>query len=84
MQAAAWSDAIQGFEAEDGSDRIFRNALSRFATGVTVVTTKGPDGPVGMTANSFASISMDPPLVMWAPARAARRFSFFDGEPELL
>ncbi|WBU57855.1 flavin reductase family protein [Paracoccus sediminicola] len=57
--------------------RAFRDALGQFGTGVTVVTAMGDDGPVGMTANSFASISMEPPLVMWSPAKASRRFRHF-------
>lgn len=55
----------------------FRHALGRFATGVTVVTTEADQGPVGITANSFASVSLDPPLVLWSPARASRRFAVF-------
>lgn len=43
----------------------FRAALGRFATGVTVVTVDGPDGDHGMTVNSFASVSLDPPLVLF-------------------
>jgi len=43
----------------------FRNALGRFASGVTVVTAKGPDGqPVGITVSAFSSVSLDPPLVL--------------------
>ena len=57
------------------TERRFRDALGQFATGVTVVTTLGPQGPVGITANSFASLSLDPPLVLWSPARASRRFA---------
>ena len=57
--------------------RAFRAALGRFATGVTVVTTQTPDGPMGFTANSFASVSLDPPLVLWSPARASSRFAIF-------
>lgn len=57
--------------------RLFRDALGRFATGVTVVTIRGPDGPMGFTANSFASLSLDPALVLWSPARASQRFPFF-------
>ncbi|MBB5515111.1 flavin reductase (DIM6/NTAB) family NADH-FMN oxidoreductase RutF [Rubricella aquisinus] len=57
--------------------RDYRDALGTFPTGVTVVTTMTEGGPVGITANSFASLSLDPPLVMWAPARASRRFSAF-------
>lgn len=49
----------------DGRD--FRNALGRFATGVCVITTLNEKGEaIGMTANSFASVSLDPPLVLWS------------------
>jgi flavin reductase (DIM6/NTAB) family NADH-FMN oxidoreductase RutF/AraC-like DNA-binding protein len=59
--------------AQDRFDRRdFRNALGQFATGVTVVTTRTPDGRrVGMTANSFSSLSLDPPLVLWSVAHDA-------------
>ncbi|RID90723.1 flavin reductase [Gemmobacter lutimaris] len=57
--------------------RDFRDALGRFATGVTLVTTEGPQGPLGFTANSFASVSLDPALVLWSPARSASRFPAF-------
>ncbi|MDD9921344.1 MAG: flavin reductase family protein [Boseongicola sp.] len=60
------------------TSRQFRDALSNFATGVTVVTCRGPEGPVGITANSFASLSLDPPLVLWSPARASKRFAAFE------
>jgi flavin reductase (DIM6/NTAB) family NADH-FMN oxidoreductase RutF len=47
--------------------RDFRNALGSFATGVTIITAKGPDGRlVGLTCNSFASVSLEPPLVLWS------------------
>lgn len=60
------------------SERELRDALGRFATGVTVVTAQGPDGPLGITANSFASVSLTPPLVLWSPARRSRRFPAFE------
>ncbi len=63
--------------APQSDPRAFRNALGRFATGVTVITTQGPDGPLGFTANSFAALSLDPPLVLWSPARASARFAVF-------
>jgi flavin reductase (DIM6/NTAB) family NADH-FMN oxidoreductase RutF len=45
----------------------FRQALGQFATGVTVVTALSDQGqPVGLTVNSFASLSLDPPLVLWS------------------
>ncbi len=47
--------------------RAFRDALGSFATGVTIVTAKGADGMLaGLTINSFASVSLDPPLVLWS------------------
>ncbi len=47
--------------------RKFRNALGSFATGVAVVTARDEHGqPVGLTINSFASVSLDPPLVLWS------------------
>jgi flavin reductase (DIM6/NTAB) family NADH-FMN oxidoreductase RutF len=47
--------------------REFRNALGTFATGVTVVTAAGEDGRLlGMTVNSFAAVSLEPPLVLWS------------------
>nr|WP_302895739.1 flavin reductase family protein [Mesorhizobium sp. LMG 17147] len=54
-----------------------RNAFGRFATGVTVVTTGTADGPVAITANSFSSVSLDPPLVLWSIGRHSRRFEAF-------
>lgn len=57
--------------------RSLRDAFGTFATGVTVITTTTPEGPVGITANSFASLSLDPPLLLWSPARASRRFAAF-------
>ena len=61
--------------------RAFRDALGAFATGVTIVTTDSPEGPVGITANSFASVSLDPPLVLWSPAKASHRFVHFAHAP---
>lgn len=59
------------------TERAFRDALSAFATGVTVITAPSPLGSMGMTANSFSSLSLDPPLVLWSPARSSRRFGIF-------
>jgi 3-hydroxy-9,10-secoandrosta-1,3,5(10)-triene-9,17-dione monooxygenase reductase component len=52
--------------------RQFRDVLGRFASGVTVVTTMSSDGPVGMTCQSFSSVSLDPPLVLFVPAKTSR------------
>jgi 3-hydroxy-9,10-secoandrosta-1,3,5(10)-triene-9,17-dione monooxygenase reductase component len=58
--------------------REFRNALGTFATGVTVITARTADGsPAGLTANSFNSVSLDPPLVLWGLAKSARSMPVF-------
>lgn len=57
--------------------RAYRDALGCFATGVTVITTLTKAGPLAFTANSFSSVSMDPPLLMWCPARASLRHDAF-------
>ena len=49
-----------------------------FATGVTIVTTMTQNGPLGMTVNSFTTVSLDPPLVLWSPARKSNRFPAFE------
>lgn len=57
--------------------RAYRAALGTFATGVTVVTITTDSGPIGITANSFASVSLDPALILWSPAKSSSRFSAF-------
>ncbi|GAB2760374.1 hypothetical protein GCM10027020_10990 [Nocardioides salsibiostraticola] len=52
--------------------RNFRDVLGRFASGVTVVTTTSNGVPVGMTCQSFSSVSLDPPLVLFVPAKTSR------------
>lgn len=59
------------------TQRQFRTTLGCFATGVTVVTVGTDAGPLGMTANSFSSVSMDPPLVLWCPAHSSERYMHF-------
>lgn len=61
-----------GATATRAAEREFRDVLSRFCSGVTVVTSLLDGEPVGMTCQSFASVSLDPPLVMFVPARTAR------------
>ncbi|MGE5337291.1 MAG: flavin reductase family protein [Gemmatimonadota bacterium] len=56
----------------------YRRALSQFATGITVVTTRASSGePAGITVNSFNSVSLDPPLVLWSLALRASAFDAF-------
>ena len=59
--------------------REFRSALGAFATGVTVVTAAAPDGSrTGVTANSFNSVSLDPPMILWSLARNSRSLAIFE------
>lgn len=56
----------------------FRDVLGRFATGVTVVTTCDAAGVKhGLTANSFSSVSLDPPLILWCQASASKSYPAF-------
>ncbi len=63
--------------------RALRNAFGAFATGVTVVTTLQPDGtPRGFTANSFTSVSLDPPLLLVCVAKSAHSAEVFATAPQ--
>ena len=58
--------------------RDFRNALGTFATGVTIITAATADGkPYGLTCNSFASVSLNPPLVLWSLGIFSQGMSVF-------
>lgn len=48
-----------------------RDVLGHFASGLVVITAGGPEGPLGFTCQSFASLSLDPPLVSFCPARTS-------------
>jgi len=62
MPSSHASPSPQAFDA-----RQFRDALAQFATGVTVICARAADGRVvGFTANSFNSVSLDPPLILWS------------------
>ena len=57
---------------------VFRKAFGRFATGVTIVTAVAPDGRnAGMTASSFNSVSLDPPMVLWSAGTQAGEYNVF-------
>src|SRR6266481_3862031 len=67
------STAGEGFDSRD-----LRNALGTFATGVTIITARGADGGLyGMTANSFTSVSLTPPLVLWSASLYAQSLPAF-------
>lgn len=67
----------QGDPAAD--PRAFRRTLGQFATGVTVISTSDGTRHVGMAVNSFAAVSLDPPLVSWSIRRESRNRDFFLG-----
>ena len=68
---------VHSFTPTIERQKALRKAFGCFGTGVTVVTVFTDDGPVGMTANSFSSISLDPPLVLWAPSVLSMRHAYF-------
>lgn len=66
-------EAVQNFDHRD-----FRDALAQFPTGVTVVTTSGPNNEkVGMTVSSFNSVSLTPPLILWSIDKGSYGFEAF-------
>lgn len=72
------SDVRFQAQAPNFSQSEFRAALGMFATGVTIVTARTAAGKlVGLTANSFNSVSLEPPLVLWSLARAAASLPAF-------
>lgn len=65
----------EGDPAQDS--RAFRRTLGQFATGVTVITTRTDETLIGLTANSFSSVSLDPPLVLWSIIRNSNSAPLF-------
>jgi flavin reductase (DIM6/NTAB) family NADH-FMN oxidoreductase RutF/flavin-dependent dehydrogenase len=64
--------------AEQFDRRGFRRALGQFATGVAIVSARGKDAqPVGLTVNSFSSVSLDPPLVLWSLSKNSSSYHDF-------
>jgi len=64
--------------AERFDRRDYRRALGQFATGVTVVTARASDGRrIGVTVNSFSSVSLNPPLILWSLSRHTPSFTDF-------
>ena len=62
--------------------RALRRAFGQFATGVTIVTTRTPEGQtVGLTVNSFSSVSIDPPLVLWSLSKRSPNLQLFCDAP---
>jgi len=59
----------------------FKAAMGRWASGITVVTASGPDGPVGLTASAFSSLSLHPPLVLVCIGQASFHHDHLTGAP---
>jgi flavin reductase (DIM6/NTAB) family NADH-FMN oxidoreductase RutF len=82
MAATSQHPTEHGNELSSDSSSIdprdFRHALGAYATGVTVITAAAPDGTlVGLTCNSFASVSLNPPLVLWSLVTYSPSLSIF-------
>ncbi|MGH3576821.1 MAG: 3-hydroxy-9,10-secoandrosta-1,3,5(10)-triene-9,17-dione monooxygenase reductase subunit [Mycobacterium sp.] len=56
----------------------FRNALGQFCTGITIITTMHDDLPVGFACQSFAALSLDPPLVLFCPTKVSRSWQVIE------
>jgi flavin reductase (DIM6/NTAB) family NADH-FMN oxidoreductase RutF len=74
-------DEMIPFAPGDAEGATLRRAFANFGTGVTVITAMTDRGPLGMTANSFSSVSLDPPLVLWSAARRSKRHDAFAAAP---
>src|SRR5436853_5123451 len=73
MAGTPYTDVGEPFDPRE-----LRSALGTFATGVSVVTTAGADGtPIGFTCNSFSSVSLSPPLVLWSLSLRSPNLSNF-------
>ena len=71
-------DSKNNFATAPFEKRPFRNALGAFSTGVTIITALNSDGEkIGMTVNSFNSVSLDPALILWSVARDASCYGDF-------
>jgi flavin reductase (DIM6/NTAB) family NADH-FMN oxidoreductase RutF len=81
MMADGGQETQDSFIPNDAHQKRFRAALGQFTTGVTLVTTTSSKGPVGFIANSFSSVSIEPPLVLWSLAKSARRYDDFVTAP---
>jgi len=72
LDPASGVDPVSGVDPASGVDPVrFRDVLGHFATGVTIVTAIEDGHPVGFTCQSFAALSLDPPLVVLAPAKSS-------------
>ena len=75
-RARTWPISLTEGDPPD-DQRAFRRALGQFATGVAIMTARAGDQLVGVTANSFTSVSLDPPLVLWSLESKAQSLPVF-------
>jgi flavin reductase (DIM6/NTAB) family NADH-FMN oxidoreductase RutF len=68
---------METFQPSPDTQRALRTALGSFGTGVTVITTPTAKGPCAITVNSFASVSLDPAMVLWSVDKASDRRTAF-------
>lgn len=72
------AEAAAAQQQREDEKRSLRRALGQFATGVAVITTRAGDKLAGATVNSFASVSLEPPLILWSLARSSQSFPVFE------
>jgi len=69
---------LRGIVVDDSDNRLFRDVLGQFCTGVVTITSIDSDGyKIGITVNSFSSLSLDPPLILWSIAKTSDSFQNF-------
>lgn len=77
MTLPATAMTTDSFVPDASNQRLLRNALGCFGTGVTIVTAASELGTAGITVNSFASVSLAPPMVLWSLDRHGSRYPIF-------
>jgi flavin reductase (DIM6/NTAB) family NADH-FMN oxidoreductase RutF len=83
--AGASPPALQMLEATQPDSRTLRSCLGQMATGVTVIATRAADGTLlGLTANSFSALSLDPPLIVWSLRLASSSLPVFQAAPRFV
>ena len=78
------ANSALSFVPDAQNARQYRRALGQFGTGVTIVTVNTDAGPVGMTVNSFASVSLDPPLILWSVSKDSARCALFENADQFV
>ncbi|MEH2473350.1 flavin reductase (DIM6/NTAB) family NADH-FMN oxidoreductase RutF [Nitrobacteraceae bacterium AZCC 2161] len=74
MAEATFTNAGAACDGDpSGNPEAFRQCLAQFATGVTVITANVGGELIGITANSFSALSLDPPLILWSVGKASNR-----------